>query len=316
MRLYSRVVLLHGFASEDGLLVLAWASSLANTVMSIVQIRHGAGRHIVDLNFATDYVPFQKLFYATTIDYQISLWASKISLCLLYLRVFGITRASRWFLYVVLAILTSEFIAIQVVVIYQCQPISDAWKLGGHCFNIEIFFWVSAVINILADVVLLGFAFVNIRGLNMPGRQRTALMMTLCVGWLVVIAAVIRVIRISALMRNKDADPSWRSYDVSIWTAVEINVAILVTSAPGTKPLLQRLAPRWLLSSVGRPSDGATGSKSRPSRWRRSTIASKMPTASASEIELTAEDAPWANKHLHGITRATSVVVVESNVNR
>lgn len=71
-----------------------------------------------------------------------------------------------------------------------------------------------------------------------------------------VIAAIIRVVRLAAVFSDARGDSTWTFYDVSIWTSIEVSVGIFCVSAPAMKPIIRRYTPGLLSSSMG-PSSNA-----------------------------------------------------------
>lgn len=76
------------------------------------------------------------------------------------------------------------------------------------------------------------------------------------------IASVVRMVYIVQLYRG--SDPSWDTFDVSIWSGVELAVAIITASLPAIRPLLTTLFPRLLPSTrgVSRPANYGMQNKS------------------------------------------------------
>jgi len=99
----------------------------------------------------------------------------------------------------------------------------------------------------------------------MQKTQKIALLSTLTLGWVVVLAAIVRVVRISSILTAKDT--TWVSYDSSIWASVEINVSLICAAAPALKPIFKRYMPGLVYSLSGKTS------QSRPKQTGRSTWA-------------------------------------------
>lgn len=72
-------------------------------------------------------------------------------------------------------------------------------------------------------------------------------MAVLAVGVLIIVAAIVRVVRVIYQI-NSVADIPYISYDVTIWTSVELNTGLFCSSAPTIKPLLQKILPGVLTS--------------------------------------------------------------------
>lgn len=59
-----------------------------------------------------------------------------------------------------------------------------------------------------------------------------------------IVAAIVRLVRILQITDSEDIP--YDSYDICIWTAVEINTALFCASAPAIKPLLRQVVPGLL----------------------------------------------------------------------
>ncbi|KAK5126226.1 hypothetical protein LTR85_010461 [Meristemomyces frigidus] len=265
-RLYARAFLLRHVGIDDYLLVLGWLAALVNCVLATLGTRYGSGMHEIDI--PDKYlVPALKLNYATTLCYQASLCFTKLSICVFYLRVFSTTKASRWQVYAMIAFVVAFTVPLEVVTILSCVPPQKTWlpAKSGHCLNTIIAFWTSVACNIISDVWIIVFAAPRVWSLKMQGRQKLALLATLTLGWIVVIAAVIRAVRVGSILHSADA--TWRSYDSSIWSAVEVNVSIVCASAPALKPIFKQYVPGFMYSV----SDGKK-SNTKPSNGARSWV--------------------------------------------
>lgn len=49
----------------------------------------------------------------------------------------------------------------------------------------------------------------------------------------------------------QSSDPSWDTFGISIWSGIELAVAIIAASIPATKPIVNKLFPRLFPSSAG-----------------------------------------------------------------
>lgn len=96
-------------------------------------------------------------------------------------------------------------------------------------------------------------------------------------GTLAVVAGIIRMVRVSQILAHV-FDPSWDAYEISIWTNTEVYVSLICTAAPGIKPVLVKILPKILGSTMRsrtrrRPTGGATGpSIEMGSKWKRNRI--------------------------------------------
>lgn len=104
-----------------------------------------------------------------------------MSICLLYQRVFSITRL-RWAGWGLVGVSTAWFVTIQVGQLCACNPIQAFWvrPLPGqpstaHCFNFNTFFFVEAVIDIIIDCAILILPLRAIHGLVITARTKVLL---------------------------------------------------------------------------------------------------------------------------------------------
>ncbi|KAL1297158.1 hypothetical protein AAFC00_004734 [Neodothiora populina] len=93
--------------------------------------------------------------------------------------------------------------------------------------------------------------------LKMAPRQKIALIATVALGGIPIIASIIRCLRVSQILTS--TDPTWKSYDSSNWSAVDTNVSVICASAPALKPLLRQIAPRLMGSSFSTSQPGYSG---------------------------------------------------------
>ena len=107
---------------------------------------------------ARNLITFYKTAYALSIIYPLASLLPKLSLCVLYLRVFDISSWARRATYSTMAFLTANAIAWLVPTVVVCRPISAYWSLeesGGKCLDYNVFgVWISLP-NIITDLMLL-----------------------------------------------------------------------------------------------------------------------------------------------------------------
>lgn len=121
--------------------------------MNCKYIDYGSGRHQV---FQTPYgaAMTTRLSYASRILYQIVLGTTKISVCLLYIRVFT-DRKSILIIHALMGFITIFSVPLTLYVIIHCVPVHDVEPATCHSNSPDLF--VSAACNILADVLLIIF---------------------------------------------------------------------------------------------------------------------------------------------------------------
>jgi len=103
--------------------------------------------------------------------------------------------------------------------------------------------------NALVDMALMVILIPRILHLKMHNRQKCILLAIVALGFIAVVAAVIRMVRVGTTLSKYSSggfDPPWDTYDVTIWTSAEIYTSLICAAAPGVKPLVSMLLPHLL----------------------------------------------------------------------
>ncbi|KUJ08230.1 uncharacterized protein LY89DRAFT_742070 [Mollisia scopiformis] len=260
-RFYSRIILLRHWGSDDTFVLISWLTgAIALTVINCDLTRFGSGRHAAASSFL-DLGPTVALGFAARLLYQFNIMATKLRICAFYMRVFQ-DRRSKMFVWATAGYILAFSIPLIIATILQCSPPQGAWKpVPSKCHDGRPPFEASAILGIIADCLLLAFVIPRILALHLPRRQKVSLFAVCCMSILVIIAAIIRLVRVLKVVDSTDTP--WDSYDISIWTSVEVNVGLFCASAPATKPLLKKIVPGMGFSTT----DSSPGIKT-SSRYR------------------------------------------------
>lgn len=201
---------------------------------------------------------------------------------------------------IVIGLLFLTAIPLEFISIFQCRPISAFWtetvRKAQMCLDIRPAFYFNGASNILTDIILIVVAFSQVLQLQVHKRQKIALLAVLSLGWLAVLAGILRMARTAPVL-NQRVDPLWDSYEFNVWSAVEVNVSIICVAAPCMKPLLLRWIPRLLGSAASRPSALTHHDTTLSSTTTRPGGSQTMNHNSVSTTELTAVKAAgssWA----------------------
>ncbi|KAF2658249.1 hypothetical protein K491DRAFT_713641 [Lophiostoma macrostomum CBS 122681] len=254
-RAYSRLVIVKNWKVEDYVLIVAWVFGTAYSACQYGQIAHGAGRHTAALSNFEDAVTSQKYAFAAQLILFFALALPKISICLSYIRIFYSDKTGRRLIQGVLVFLILSIVPFFIEALFQCKPISLYWdelRPVDKCLVDLPALYVNGSMNVFADLALMGIVGPRIISLKMNHRQKWALMGIISLGSFVAIAGIVRMVRVGTALSKYNTtgfDPSWDSYDVSIWTSVEIYVALICAAAPGIKPLVSKILPKLLGTS-------------------------------------------------------------------
>ncbi|KAB8228163.1 uncharacterized protein BDW43DRAFT_304090 [Aspergillus alliaceus] len=124
--------------------------------------------------------------------------------------------------------------------IFQCHPVHYYYdtSLDGHCMPGQTkLFQTTACLSLVEDVVILFLPMPVVWRLGITFREKIAFTFVSSLGTLVCIFSLLRVIEFNHFDTN---DLALSSAKESIWTTLELNVAIICGCLPLLKPLIQR----------------------------------------------------------------------------
>ncbi|KAL8682884.1 MAG: hypothetical protein Q9186_001130 [Xanthomendoza sp. 1 TL-2023] len=200
--------------------------------------------------------------------YIVSLAATKISILLLYGRVFPKREfhAVLWGVGIFVAAFT---IANVLFVIFSCRPIRAAWNpfVKGKCINTAAAILAVACLTTATDFIILGLPLPLVWRLHLPTIKKVQLTVVFLIG---TFASMISIYRATIVAALDDADLSctfvlpsnlsWtrltdglladQSTNRSIWSGVEICIAIVCANLATLRPLLKYIFTGKALSAA------------------------------------------------------------------
>lgn len=231
-----------GLATEDWVLLGAFAFCLATDFEFIYMTQNGYGRHLDALPREKS-VTILRTFWLAQMTYKISLQLTKISLLLLYIRIF---RHIAWFKKIsmsVIGFLLVYLLATTIVSFVQCQPIERAWNRwmteSSQCISLNTFFVFNGTIALTTDIIVLLLPLPLIWGLQLPLGQKLALIPVFGLGLFIV---VVSTLRLHALIAHPTYDTTW-DLEGTLWTIIEFNIALMCAALPSVRVLLVRMFP-------------------------------------------------------------------------
>jgi hypothetical protein len=151
------------------------ASKIANTLAAMV-CDAGVGRHLVyNINKGPHImVHWAKSLYALEWLYLASVALPKISICLLYLRIFN-SRTARISTHVVIWAIVINWVVCLVATSLQCRPFAyqrNKKIRGSKCINQGALYQASSAPDIATDVVILLLPMKTIWNLEVSTAQK------------------------------------------------------------------------------------------------------------------------------------------------
>ncbi|KAE8154997.1 hypothetical protein BDV25DRAFT_170321 [Aspergillus avenaceus] len=270
LRIISRALVVKRFGLDDWTITAATITAILNVAVAGLGVKYGTGKHKWDLSKA-DAVPAAKLRYVTHIIYTVISGLIKLSICLLYLRLFPNIRRTTLG---TIAFITAMSIAIILATIFQCSPIDAVYNITKYenysCFPSIPFWYATAALSLVTDIWILLLPIKTILGLQVGTKKRFVLIGLLSMGAFACIASIIRMVYIVKLYQS--SDPSWDTFGVSVSSGIEVAIAIIASSIPSIKPIVDILFPRLFptVNASHTAGDRMYGDSSKPvSHFRR-----------------------------------------------
>ncbi|KAL1863285.1 hypothetical protein Plec18170_000118 [Paecilomyces lecythidis] len=272
VRLYTRVGLLKLTGREDWTILGALVFSFVYLGLVIGQQQYGLGKHEWSVSPESMQTQLRCLWIAIPM-YNSSLVCTKFSILFNYLRVFP-NRRLRLSCYIMMGVVTAYSSWAIVSGYLTCVPVAKFWNptLKGHCLNFQALWFFNAAMNIITDTTLLIIPMPVLSHLQLPKKQKIALMGVFAVGAIVCVTSILRLSGLHQVAVSKDT--SWDNVHAAYWTAAECNVAIICACLPYLRPLIVRMFPHLINSSYHQRTPGrrtTTGNFSK----HRATMASQ-----------------------------------------
>ena len=274
LRMLSRVAIVKKVTVDDYFMLLAWVITVGLCTSICLGTVNGLGRH--ERHVPDSWQPaLRKSNYAFSVLYQPALMATKTSILAFYLTFSGAERLFRWACYAVLFVVNAGGLALTLVTVFQCNPVSAAFyaipPANATCTDILTIYLSSIPLNIMTDLAILFLPMPILTGMRLPRKQKIILLVTFSFGIFVTAVDVVRIhylqsasaMRLSEISSMDTTTSSRNSITTDssfylafsfMWSAIECTVGIMCACVPGLKPLVARFLPSMLRDEGDAPS--------------------------------------------------------------
>ncbi|MCJ1401862.1 hypothetical protein MMC11_005079 [Xylographa trunciseda] len=239
-------------------------------------ISHGLGIDLWNIPFGGfDLIAWARWTYVQDLVYSLVMGFIKISILMLYFRLFKIVGVIRWLIYGTIFYIAIYTIVGDLITILACRPLNKLWDglPYGWCMNTAAVGLALASLQITADVFVLAIPVPVILGLQLPIKQKLGVMSIFGAGVLVTIASCVRLACLVQSLNDpaNALDATTSTVSFAIWTVVEMYLAIIVSCLSTVKPFLYKVRP-WVReistrrSQYSRTSDSLVKQGSSPPR--------------------------------------------------
>lgn len=241
--------------------------------------------HSTDTFDIKPHVTFLKLFYICSILYFFLVMAIKISILLMYHRIFSIDSRFQLQSRLLGVVVLAFWLAASTTTICFCRPVGYIWMgldLEKHCLPYTTFWTTIGVIDIIVDILILALPVRMVLRIRLSPKQKASVIFVFLLGGLqvlpfsvyelllldpvfsdfpsVIITGLLRVIYIYHLSR---LSPSYSQGE--FWSTVHITTGIICACLPTLRPLFT-LTP--LCTSDSAPASTSASTSPFPVRWR------------------------------------------------
>ena len=128
-----------------------------------------------------------QLYYVSQILYVVVLDLAKVSILLIFLRVFTNPRF-RLVTKICILWMACQTVAFFLAITLQCVPVSSIWDSSANrkCINTTAIIYAGAVLSIVEDIFIIILPIRELLALNMGSRQRLGVIFMFALGSLFV----------------------------------------------------------------------------------------------------------------------------------
>ncbi|KAI4253431.1 MAG: hypothetical protein LQ352_003697 [Teloschistes flavicans] len=120
---------------------------------------------------------FRKAFVGVQTLYFLNATLTKVSLLLLYHRIFGVVKKFRLALWLAAFLVVAWWIATTILAFLGCTPFAYNWdkKIKGQCVDLVMFFRWNGICNLVLDFLILLLPLPMVWRLSISARQKVEL---------------------------------------------------------------------------------------------------------------------------------------------
>ncbi|KAG5954299.1 hypothetical protein E4U57_004600 [Claviceps arundinis] len=251
LRAFTRVVLMKSYQADDILMLIAQAIFTVTCSIQFQGVQSGVGRHNAAFTNEDDLVEALMWQALGVAIYILNMMFIKLSIGVFLLRI-ATQKPYIWTIRIFLVIITLWSIGFFIWNLLQCTPIEKQWDFritDGQCADAGEVLTAAYCLSAMTIVTDWFFALIPIPmlwGIKMSTQAKTTVIFILGIGIFASIATLIRFRFLTSIERTDDI--LFRATDASIWSLIEVGVAIIASSLATVRPLLQALRIRGFVS--------------------------------------------------------------------
>ena len=183
LRIYTRSHINRAIGWDDYAALITLPFCIAYSILIGISTRHGMGLHAWDLTGDLGEQYSQWIFIASCI-YLPSLLGYKLSILLLYLRIFNVNKIFRYCTWTVMFITFGYLFSNFWTQIFGCQPIAKYWKpeTPGHCILTLKADRGYGSLNFITDLLIFALPLPMVWRLQLSRKEKIGLLVIFMIG--------------------------------------------------------------------------------------------------------------------------------------
>ncbi|OKL58121.1 hypothetical protein UA08_06435 [Talaromyces atroroseus] len=289
LRLWSRYFIIKNFGWDDAVMSAILVFNAGQQGMFYLFVRFGGGLHIGDVS-TEELLTLTKALFAEEIYYIWMHFTIKMSFLFFYLRI-SHTRQFTYLVYGTMGLVTTFTIIAWLIYCLQCIPLAAFWDAAAYpdakCLSTKITYYVAVALCITGDLIVLTLPIQPLWNMQASRRRRIALIAVITFGGVSPLVSFLRIIVLHEFEVSPDF--TWTLGKMVIVSAIELDVAIMVSNAASLKAIWVRYITKKPFDSTGQPGSSSYQKQkhsaasnelselpygSRPKRLRRTRVAS------------------------------------------
>ncbi|KAI1768873.1 hypothetical protein GGR53DRAFT_476174 [Hypoxylon sp. FL1150] len=247
LRFYSRHFTQTGYGWDDWMILLALLTIIATIILGLYA--SGLDTAWTQNNYGADpnhvYTPvdviYNKLYFIPTVLYYTVTSATKLSILFMYMRFFSASKSFHRSVVVAIALVITFWTGCTIADLLSCIPLEWNWlnhlEDPQYCFNFNIFWMVSGIVEALIDVVIIVLPIRAVLGLHLSRTKKLAVLGVFLLGIFVIISGIVKVV-----LSYAPGSRNVASGDTEVWTTVHWCTGIICACLPVCWPIFLRLA--------------------------------------------------------------------------
>ncbi|KAL8792392.1 MAG: hypothetical protein Q9195_005006 [Heterodermia aff. obscurata] len=250
IRLYTKWRVLHSLGRDDWTSIVSFLGLITYGAIFFAADHYGDGRHLWNIT-VRNFINYAFLINASSVVYSVTILFAKLSILLLYLRVFSPARRVRFAILAVLLANVAFYIIGIFVEIFRCNPRRKIWLtwIEGKCISQIAANIAGAVWNTVSDFVILILPLNTVRALKIKKSAKIGTIAIFATGLLGCVTSLVRMI-LFLQRRQRVWDATWQWYSLNLWSYAEITCAIICGCLPAMPAFVRHIREKAKTSST------------------------------------------------------------------